>query len=102
MPNPPDGIFAVNDLTAMGVMKVAKDNGLRIPDDLAVVGFTNWLISEFAEPALSTIDQKGYEMGMEAANLLLYRINEDKDKPVKPITKFLDTELVVRASSISQ
>jgi LacI family transcriptional regulator len=98
--NPPDGIFAVNDLTAVGAMKVIKDEGLKVPDDISVVGFTNWLISRFADPALTTIDQKGYVMGTEAARLLLKRIkNEDSEKDSQPITKLLDSELIIREST---
>ena len=97
---PPDGIFAVNDLTAVGAMKVIKDEGLKVPDDISVVGFTNWLISRFADPALTTIDQKGYVMGTEAARLLLKRIkNEDSDKDSQPITQLLDSELIIREST---
>jgi LacI family transcriptional regulator len=97
---PPDGIFAVNDLTAVGAMKVIKDEGLKVPDDISVVGFTNWLISRFADPALTTIDQKGYVMGTEAARLLLKRIkNEDSEKDSQPITKLLDSELIIREST---
>jgi len=100
MPEPPDGIFAVNDLTALGCMKTIKDHGLRVPEDIAVVGFTNWLISRFADPPLTTIDQKGYLMGTEAAELLLNRINSEEDEEAnKPITKLLDCKLIIRESS---
>ena len=97
---PPDGIFAVNDITAMGAMKTIKDMGFRVPEDVSIVGFTNWLISRFADPALTTIDQKGYLMGTEAAQLLLKRINnEGTEEEAKPITKLLDSELIIRNST---
>jgi LacI family transcriptional regulator len=100
IPEPPDGIFAVNDLTALGCMKAIKENGLSVPRDVSVVGFTNWLISQFADPPLTTIDQKGYLMGTEAAELLLNRINHEENKEAeRPITKLLDCELIVRESS---
>jgi len=99
-PYPPDGIFAVNDLTAMGTIKTIKDMGFRVPEDISVVGFTNWLISRFADPPLTTIDQKGYLMGTEAARLLLKRINnEGGDEEARPITKLLDSELIIRDST---
>ncbi len=102
LPQPPDGIFAVNDLTAMGAMKMIKDMGYQIPQDISVVGFTNWLISRFADPALTTIDQKGYLMGTEAAQLLLNRINnEGNAQDDQPITKLLDSELIIRDSTRS-
>ena len=102
LPYPPDGIFAVNDITAIGAMKIIKDMGYKIPTDISVVGFTNWLISRFAEPTLTTIDQKGYLMGTEAARLLLERINnEASSKESPPITKLLDSELIIRESTKS-
>jgi len=100
LPYPPDGIFAVNDLTAMGTIKTIKDMGFRVPEDISVVGFTNWLISRFADPALTTIDQKGYLMGTEAAQLLLKRINnEETEEEARPITKLLDSKLIIRDST---
>jgi len=97
---PPDGIFAVNDLTAMGTIKTIKDMGFRVPEDVSVVGFTNWLISRFADPPLTTIDQKGYLMGTQAAQLLLKRINnEGTGEEARPITKLLDSELIIRDST---
>ncbi|MBS3808220.1 MAG: LacI family DNA-binding transcriptional regulator, partial [Bacteroidales bacterium] len=100
LPYPPDGIFAVNDLTAMGTIKTIKDMGFRVPEDVSVVGFTNWLISRFADPALTTIDQKGYLMGTQAAQLLLKRINnQETEEEVRPITKLLDSELIIRDST---
>jgi LacI family transcriptional regulator len=99
LPEPPDGIFTVNDLTAVGAMQVVLEEGYKVPDDIAIVGFTNSFISPLTNPALSTIDQNGYQMGQEAAKLLFQRIKEDHNKPAKPITKLLDTDLIIRDSS---
>ncbi len=97
----PDAIFANNDLLAMGAMMALKEKGLKIPDDIAVMGFSNWFFSQLMDPPLSSVDQPGFEMGQEAARLLIRQI-ETKDKEQadpKPETKVLKTRLVIRASS---
>lgn len=97
--NCPDGIFAVNDLTAIGAMLGVKRSGLRVPEDIAVVGFTNSQIANITDPALSSVEQKGFEMGAEAARLLLRRLNR-KNEDYPPVTTVLETNLVPRSSSI--
>jgi DNA-binding LacI/PurR family transcriptional regulator len=92
----PDAIFAVNDLTAVQALIIAKQMGLKVPEDVAIVGFTNSQIATLTEPGLTSVDQRGYEIGLEAAKLLLARI-EDPER--KPQTKIISTELVVRGSS---
>lgn len=92
----PDAFFAVNDLTAAQALMIAKRMGLRIPEDVAIVGFTNSQIATLTEPGLTSVDQKGYEMGQEAARLLLDRI-ESHSKVTQ--TKVISTELVIRGSS---
>jgi LacI family transcriptional regulator len=102
LPAPPDGIFCNTDVMAMGAMMAIKEKGLKIPEDVAVVGFSNWSFSELTEPSLSSVDQPGYEMGQEAARLLIRQI-EVKDKDVveyTPETKVLKTKLIVRNSSL--
>jgi len=73
----PDGIFAVNDLTAMGVVKTAKQLGLKIPEDIKIVGFENSRTSWICEPELTTVDQFGFELGKKATELLLKRIKQN-------------------------
>ncbi len=70
----PDGIFAVNDSTAIGAIQEIKKAGLRVPEDIAVVGFGNGPHAVISCPTLTTIDQNGYEMGYEATRFLLDRI----------------------------
>ncbi|MGM0498076.1 MAG: substrate-binding domain-containing protein, partial [Bacteroidota bacterium] len=74
-------------------------NGLKIPKDIAVIGFTNSYISTISDPELSTIDQKGFELGQKAAGTIIQRIAEQEIIPKKPTTQILDTELIVRESS---
>jgi LacI family transcriptional regulator len=100
--NPPDGIFASNDPAAMGAVQAIKQKGLRIPDDVAIVGFSNWFYSSMMEPPLSSVDQPGFEMGQEAARILIRHIElkaKKKDLP-PPEVKVLKTRLIIRESSI--
>jgi LacI family transcriptional regulator len=104
MSNPPDAIFCNNDPMAMGAMMAIKEKGLKIPDDIALVGFSNWSYGEMVEPALTTVDQPGFEMGQEAARLLIRQIEmKDKDEAeINPETKVLKTKLVIRQSSLKK
>jgi LacI family transcriptional regulator len=94
----PDGIFAVNDLTAAAAMKIIKDMGYSVPDDIAVVGFTSGLISDITNPTLTSVDQHGYLIGKEAARLLVDRIEKSHEFPFQ--TKIIKTELVVKGSTL--
>ncbi len=100
--SPPDAIFANNDLLAMGAMLSIKENGLKIPEDIALMGFSNWFFSQLLDPPLSSVDQPGFEMGQEAARLLIRQIEmKDKDQfEVQPETKILKTRLIIRESSV--
>ncbi len=70
----PDGFFAVNDSTAITVIQELTKSGLRVPEDVAVVGFGDGPLSTIICPALTTIEQNGYEIGFEATRFLLERI----------------------------
>ena len=93
---PPDAFFCVNDFTAAQTLNLVKKLGFRVPEDVAIVGFTNGQLSRLTDPGLSTVDQHGYDMGREAARLLLERI-KDRDRPYQ--NRVIKTELVVRGSS---
>ena len=69
-----DGLFAVNDFTAIAAMQVLQEAGYKIPEDIAVVGFGNDPIASIACPALTTIEQSGFEMGRQAVEILIKRI----------------------------
>jgi LacI family transcriptional regulator len=99
LPIRPDGLFANNDILAVGAMKAIKEAGLRIPADVAVVGFSNWQFSELVDPPLTTLSQPGISMGREAVSLLIDQI----EKPISERTftnKILDIDLIVRKSSV--
>ncbi len=93
---PPTAMFASNDVMAFGVMEAVRDRGLRIPEDVSIVGFDNIPQSEHVRPQLTTIEQPLAEMGREATRRLLALISN----PDLPLTRIeLPTKLVVRAST---
>jgi LacI family transcriptional regulator len=94
----PDAIFAVNDLTAIGAMKVAKQLGLNIPEDIKFVGFENSRSASICEPELTTVDQFGFELGKKATDLLLKRINTP-DFNYQTEMQVVKTQLIQRETS---
>lgn len=99
LPQPPDALFTINDPTAIEALDVIKARGLRIPDDIAIVGFSNDPISAHIEPGLTTIGQPVSEIGQEAANLLMEQLL-DKEGNKPPRTVVLGTQLIVRGSTV--
>jgi len=97
LPEPPDGIFAVNDWTAIGAMKAVKLEGFRVPEDIAIAGFTNSIISLVTEPSLTTVEQNGFEMGKSAAEILLRRIEGKEEFDYQ--THIISTRVVLRDST---
>ena len=98
LPNPPDAIFAVNDPPAIAAIQIIKERGLSIPNDIAVVGFSNDNASQYIEPGLTTIQQPTHDMGRIAVQLLLDMIDKDVSE-WKSVYKVLKPELIVRGSS---
>ncbi len=99
-PNHPTGFFAVNDMSAIAIIKEARLLGLRVPEDIRVVGFENSKSAAICEPELTTVDQFGFELGREACLMLLKRLKNDADdEPFKPVRKVIKTRLVVRSST---
>ncbi len=94
---PVDGIFSANDVMAISAMQYIKEQGLRIPEDIAMVGFSNEPISSVMVPSLTTVDQPGFEMGKIAANLLISQINDKEEDFAQTIV--LKPALIVRNSS---
>jgi LacI family transcriptional regulator len=95
----PDGAFITNDFVAAAFMRTLKENGIAIPTDIAIVGFNNDAIGNLIEPALTTIDYPGKEMGEIAARNLINHL-----KGVSNInqtnTIILRSDLIIRKSSI--
>jgi LacI family transcriptional regulator len=92
----PTAIFAFNDVMAIGVMHAAAELGLRLPEDLSVVGFDDIPAAAYSIPELTTVAQPIYAMGENAASLLIRHIRES-ESPVESIR--LETRLVVRKST---
>lgn len=94
----PDGIFAVNDPVAIGAMKTLQKGGIKIPDDIAIMGFTESKMAMIVEPNLTSIEQPTYEMGKAAAELLLNQIKSVGE--VSQRTIILEAKLNVRESTL--
>jgi DNA-binding LacI/PurR family transcriptional regulator len=98
LPKIPDAIFCTCDAMAFGSIKCLKNHGFRIPRDIAVVGFTDEPFSELVDPTLTTISQPAYEIGRNAADLLIKELQTGK-KPPEPQTIKMSTKLVMRGSA---
>ncbi|CCU81007.1 regulatory protein, LacI:Periplasmic binding protein/LacI transcriptional regulator [Halanaerobium saccharolyticum subsp. saccharolyticum DSM 6643] len=92
----PTAIFCMGDEIAVGAMQTIKEAGLNVPDDFSIVGFDDIEISQYLNPALTTIRQQKDEMGIEAANMVLEMINNPEKKVEAEI---IDTEFVLRNST---
>jgi LacI family transcriptional regulator len=97
----PDGIFITNDFCAAVFSNALKEAGLRIPDDIAVVGFNNDAISKIIAPQLTTINYPGAEMGARAARSLIDQLT-GLSAPGSPSRIVIPSELIIRASSIKR
>jgi len=86
-------IFAYNDMMAFGSMQAIKEKGLRIPEDIGLVGYDDIPFSSLISPALTTIRLKKQELGIESVKLLLSHINGNREKPKKIM---LDVDIIVR------
>lgn len=93
----PDGVFCYNDPVAAGAMKAILESGLRIPDDIAIVGAGNVHYSDLLRVPLSTVDQSSSAIGERAAELLARCIEEKS--PLQPQRIFLPPRLIIRESS---
>ncbi|MCK8495942.1 MULTISPECIES: LacI family DNA-binding transcriptional regulator [Spirosoma] len=100
LPQPPDGVVMISDRVAFPAMYAMNQKGLRIPQDVAVVSFNNEPVSAFFSPALSSISQPIQEMGSETVRLLINQLDASDDMPVVKETKIMETQLIVRASSM--
>lgn len=91
-----DGLFAVNDQAAYGAILALAEAGLRVPDDIAVVGYDDLDMSAYFSPPLTTVRQPMHTIGTEAARLLIRRI--DRSEPAPPRRLLLEPTLIIRRS----
>ena len=95
-----DGIFAITDLLATGLLVKFKEAGVEIPEEVSIIGFSNWFLSQITSPTLSTVDQPGFEIGSEAFRLLFDEITNNKNKTKTNFTTVeIPTKLVIRDST---
>ncbi|MDD3818688.1 MAG: LacI family DNA-binding transcriptional regulator [Actinomycetota bacterium] len=92
---PPTAIFVASDVVAFGVMDAIKKKGLRIPEDIALAGFDNVHLSEHTDPSLTTVNVPAFDIGMNAANLLINIIEGEEEKNRKII---LNANMIIRRS----
>jgi LacI family transcriptional regulator len=95
----PDAVFAVEDFTALGAMQVIKAAGLRIPEDIAIIGFANEGFGEYLTPSLSTVNQQTVAMGEEAARLLFEGLRGGKAYTAHQRKLILKPQVICRGSS---
>ncbi|MBD3863989.1 LacI family DNA-binding transcriptional regulator [Olleya marilimosa] len=97
-----DGIFINTDLVAIGAITEFNSLKIKVPEDISVIGFSNWFMSSVISPSLTTINQPGFEIGKKAFKLLYKEINSKKnDKIINFKEVILDTQLVLRESTKS-
>ncbi len=94
----PDAIFCITDLVALGAMNYLKSSGYQIPQQIGLMGFSNWMLSEYTSPSLSSVDQFGTQMGSKAAALLIDLLKKQELGANERLE--VKTELVIRGSSM--
>jgi len=95
-----DAIFAVNEIFAVTCIKTANKIGLNVPKDLAVIAFTDGMISKYSTPTITTVSQSGIKIGNRAAKIIIDRLeNEDENAEENYITEVIETYLVEREST---
>ena len=94
----PDGFFAVNDDTAIGILYTAKRMGLKVPQDISICGFTNGQRAVACDPMLTTVEQRGVKVGEEAADILISHVEGTipLDKAERRIVR---TRLIIRGTT---
>ena len=95
---PPDGLFSSNDTAAVSAILTAKTKGVKIPEELAIIGFNDDPMASIVEPALSTVSHPAVKMGEISAQRILDHSTRKLDSDISEIT-MLDTEIIVRSSS---
>lgn len=98
-----DAVFAVNELFAVTVIKIAQKMALKVPEDLAVIAFTDGMISKYATPTITTVSQNGEKMGNKAAKILIERLqvehNDNGEEGQNYTIEIIETHLIKREST---
>lgn len=96
----PDAILSVNEIFGIYGMRVVQRKGMRVPEDVSIIGFTDGLLAKHANPSLTSVAQHGERMGEIAANMLIERVENESDE-VAYRTKILEPTLIERDSTIN-
>lgn len=94
----PDAVYAAGDYAALGAYQVMKEEGIKVPEEIALVGFGNEPFTSLVSPSISSVNQNSAEIGKIAAERFLYRI-ENPEEEVTLTKHILNAELIVRGSS---
>ena len=94
-----DAVFAVNELFAVIIIKTANKMGLKVPDDLSVIAFTDGIISQYSTPTITTVSQNGTKMGQKAARMLIDRLESEETDEEHYRTEVIETHLIERDST---
>ena len=96
-----DAVFAVNELFAVTILKTANKMNLNVPKDLAIIAFTDGIISKYSTPTITTVSQSGIKMGKKAAEILIARLESEEDDNDEEIykTEIIETHLIEREST---
>ena len=94
----PDGFFAINDDTALGILYVAKEMGFKVPDEISICGFTDGIRARSCDPMLTTVEQRGFDVGSEAARVLIGSV--EGSIPLGHMAKrIIRTRLIIRGTT---
>ena len=96
LPQPPTAVFCHSDVMALGALSWAKRQGIKVPQDLSIIGFDNIALAEFCDPPLTTVAQPRFEIGREAMLLLLDQI---QGQNVNSGSRLMDCELILRGTT---
>lgn len=98
-----DAVFAVNELFAVTIIKIAHKMGLNVPKDLSVIAFTDGIISKYSTPSITTVSQNGIKMGNKAAKMLINRLESEEEEGDEEEenyrTEVIETHLIEREST---
>lgn len=94
--NKPDAIFAVSDIYAIAAIKAIKQNRLKVPGDIAVIGFDNIPLTYMTSPTITTVNQPKYQLGIYSCSMLIQHINKE-ESPIQSMR--LETEIIIREST---
>jgi DNA-binding LacI/PurR family transcriptional regulator len=98
LPEPPDAIFAINYTNAFDLILALRQRGLRVPEDMAIVGFGDEFLASLIEPGLTTVDLHPYRIGQQAASLFLEQMAQKEN--FVPRTCIISGDLIIRQSSL--